>query len=176
MSEFEVTAVLTTLIFAGLTFSTDKRVECPQWPAPEIHGIHLGMSVKQVKLKLPFLEIPAADKYDVRETSLFVTTNRTQRRRLPRVFQIEMWFLKERLVRYNVQYYGSKWRESVSRFVNRVVSHFNLAEQMRVSYRMYECGDVSVSVGEENRRTVSLRDLRAEALLDSRVEDSYRKK
>jgi len=166
----------TALIFIGVILSYGGRQECANgWKAPEIHGIRLGMTVKQVKSRLPFLDIPPADKYDVRESFLYVTTNQTQRKRLPRVFEIEMWFLKNRLVRYNVAYYGSKRPESGARFVDRVLRSLKLSEETKVSYRRHECGNISISVGEENGRKVSLRDLRAEPILVKRVEESYRK-
>src|SRR5262245_10894418 len=166
----------TALIFISVILSYSGRQECANgWKAPEIHGIRLGMTVKQVKSRLPFLDIPPADKYDVRESFLYVTTNPTHIKRLPRVFEIEMWFLKNRLVRYNVAYYGPEQPESVAQFVDQVRRSLKLSEEMEVSYRRYGCGNISVSVGEENRREVSLRDLSAEPILGKRVEDSYRK-
>jgi hypothetical protein len=148
--------------------------EClPNWRPPEVHGIRLGMSVWQVKSRLPFLKISPADKYDVRETFLYVTTNLKQRKRLPRVFKIEMLFWKNRLVRYIIGYYGSDEPKAVSKFVDSVKKGFNLSEGMKVSNRTYECGDVSMSVGEDNRRTVILRDLRGEVILNKRVDESY---
>jgi hypothetical protein len=102
-----------------------------------------------------------------------VTTNQKQRKRLPKVFQVEMWFWKDQLVRYNIEYYGSEKSEAVSQFVSSVVQSFKLPEEMKVSNRRYECGNVSVSIGEENRRTVSLRNLRGEAVLNKRVDESY---
>src|SRR5215213_3037142 len=96
--------------------------ECPpNWRPPEVHGIRLGMSVRQVKSRLPFLKIPPADEYDVRETFLYVTTNLKQRKRLPRVFKIELWFWKNQLVRYIVGYYGSDEPEGLSQFVDSVI-------------------------------------------------------
>jgi hypothetical protein len=61
--------------------------ECsPDWKPPEIHGIRLGMTANEVKFRLPFLKIPRADKYDVRQTFLFITTtDRRQSKRLPGV-------------------------------------------------------------------------------------------
>ena len=154
--------------------SSGALIECPSnWQPPEVHGIRLGMSVRQVKSRLPFLKVPPADKYDVRYAFLFVTTNPEQRRRLPRVFQIETWFWKNRLVRYNVEYYGSEKPEAVSRFVESVVKSFKLSEEMKVSNRRYECGGVSVSVGEQNERAVSLRDLQGEVILNRGVDESY---
>jgi hypothetical protein len=59
--------LLTALIFIGVILSQSGHQECADsWNAPEIHGIRLGMTVKQVKSRLPFLDIPPADKYDVR--------------------------------------------------------------------------------------------------------------
>jgi hypothetical protein len=168
--------LLTALIFIGVIQRHGGHQECANsWKAPEIHGIRLGMTVKQVKSRLQFLDIPPADKYDVRVSFLYVTTNPTQRKRLPRVFEIEMWFLKNRLIQYNVGYYGPKQPESVDQFVDQVVRNLKLSEEMKVSYRRYECGNISVSVGEENRREISLLDLRAKPILDKRVEESYRK-
>jgi hypothetical protein len=131
------------------------------------------MSVNQVKSRLPFLKIPPADKYEVRETFLFVTTNLQQRKRLPRVFEIEMWFWKNRLVRYNIKYYGPDKPDAVKRFVDSVIKGFGLTDAMKVSNRRYECGNVSVSIGEHNKRTVSLRDLNGEKMLNRRVDESY---
>jgi len=131
------------------------------------------MSVNQVKSRLPFLKIPPADKYEVRETFLFVTTNLQQRKRLPRVFEIEMWFWKNRLVRYNIKYYGPDKPDTVKRFVDSVIKGFGLTDGMKVSNRRYECGNVSVSIGEHNKRTVSLRDLNGEKMLNRRVDESY---
>jgi hypothetical protein len=154
--------------------SSGASNECPSnWQPPELHGIRLGMSIKQVKSRLPFLKIPPADKYAVRETFLYVASNPRQRKRLPRVFNIEMRFLKNRLVRYNVHYYGSDKPEAISRFADSVIKSFNLSEGMKVSSGRYECGNVSVGVSEERKRTVSLRDLRGEVVLNRRVNESY---
>ena len=131
------------------------------------------MTVRQVKSRLRFLKIPLGDKYEVRETFLYVTTNPQQCRRLPRVFAIEMWFWKDRLVRYNVHYYGSETSEAITRFMNAIESHFKLSEAARVSAHTYQCGNVSVSVADTNKRTVSLRDLEGEKILNKRVDESY---
>ena len=149
-------------------------LECsPTWQPPEIHGIRLGMTVRQVKSRLPFLRIPPADKYDVRETFLYVTTNPQQRRRLPRVFSVEMWFWKNRLVRYNVHYYGSETSEGIARFMNAVESHFGLSDAASVSAHTHQCGNVSVSVADTLKRTISLRDLEGEKILNRRVDESH---
>ena len=145
----------------------------PTWQPPELHGIRLGMSVRQVKFRLPFLKIPRADKYDVQASFLYVTTNRHQQKRLPRVFAIEMWFWKNRLVRYNLHYYGSETSDAIARFMNAIESHFKLSEATRVSGHTYQCGNVSVSVAETFKRTVSLRDLEGEKILNRRVAESY---
>jgi hypothetical protein len=164
----------TVLVLLCSLANFGHSTECPpDWRPPEVHGIRLGMSVKQVKSRLPFLKIPPPDKYDVRWAFLYVTTNAQQRRRLPRVFGIEMWFLKNRLVRYNIHYYGSDKPEAMRRFIDSVAKSFNLSERMKVSHGTYECGNISIGIAEENKRIVSLRDLRGEATLDRRVDESY---
>lgn len=148
--------------------------ECPSdWKVPEIHGIRLGMTVNQVKFRLPFLKIPPADKYNVRETFLYVTTNRQEQKRLPRVFALEMWFWKDHLARYNLKYYGSETSEGVARFTKAVETRFDLSDAIRVSAHRYQCGDVTISVGADLKRTVSLRDLEGEKVLNRRVDESY---
>ena len=165
-----LSTLLTLLIAVG---GTNPGKCSANWKPPEVHGIRLGMTVNQVKFRLPFLKIPPADKYDVRETFLYVTTNRREQKRLPRVFAIEMWFWKNRLVRYNLKYYGSETSAGIARFANAVETQFNLSDGNRVSAHRYQCGDVIVSVAEELKRTVSLRDAEGEKVLNRRVDESY---
>jgi len=158
----------TILLFLSLGGAT----ECsPTWRPPEVHGIRLGMTVKQVKSRLPFIKIPPADKYDVRWSTVWPNGPK-QRKRLPRISGIEMWFWKDQLVRYNISYFGSDKPQSINHFVYAVIEKFGLSENMRLSHR-YECGNFSVSVGETLKRTVSLRDLRGEKILNRRVDESY---
>lgn len=167
------TALLTFIYLVTISGTAN----CPSnWKPPEMHGIRLGMTVQQVKSRLPFLEISNIDEYEVQWTSLIVTkSKKIPRERLPKVFEIEMWFWKTRLVRFNIQYYGSNSPESVSQFVDLVVRGFALSDEMQVYHRYYECGNIGIAIGRENKRTVSLVDLRAEEILNKRVEDSYKK-
>jgi|SRR5262245_7583909 len=146
------------------------------WKSPEIHGIRLGMTVNQIKMRLPFLNIPSADKYNVRETFLYITSNRREQKRLPRVFALEMWFWKNRLVRYNLKYYGSETTQGISQFANAIERHLNVPEMNRISAGRYQCGNVILSIAEDNKRTVSLRDAEGEKILNQRVDESYRLK
>jgi hypothetical protein len=163
----------TILMFVIVVGGSDPSECSADWKPLEIHGIRLGMTVTQVKFRLPFLKIPPADKYDVRETFLYVTTNPRQRKRLPRVFAIEMWFWKNRLVRYNLKYYGAETPDGIARFMDAVETHFNLSDATRISAHRYQCGNVSISVAEDVKRTVSLRDLEGEKVLNRRVDESY---
>ena len=157
-----------------ITVGGSHSSECsPDWQSPEIHGIRLGMTTRQVKFRLPFLKIPPADKYDVRETFLYVTTDRRQQKRLPRVFALEMWFWKNRLVRYNLKYYGSETPPGITRFANAVEIQFNLSDANRLSAHSYQCGNVIVLVADTLKRTVSLRDVEGEKILNRRVDESY---
>ena len=157
-------------LIAGAFFPT----ECSRdWTPPELHGIRLGMTVSQVKRQLPFLKIPRADKYDVRETFLYITTNRREQKRLPRVFALEMWFWKNRLVRYILKYYGSDTPRGINQFKTAVETHLNLSQTNRISFSQYQCGNVIVSVAEDRKRTVNLRDAVGEQVLNCRVDESY---
>jgi hypothetical protein len=152
--------------------------ECsPEWKPPEIHGIRLGMTIRQVKSRLPFLKlVPPSTldiKYDVRWSFIAMPHGAKQQKRLPRVSSVEMWFWKNRLVRYNVHYYGSVTLEGMTRFINVVENHLNLSAANRVSAHRYQCGDVIVGVAEENKRIISLRDAEGEKVLNRRVEESY---
>ena len=163
-----LSTILTLLIAVG---GTNPGQCSPDWKPPEVHGIRLGMTVNQVKFRLPFLKVPPADKYDVRETFLYVTTNRREQKRLPRVFAIEMWFWKNRLVRYNLKYYGSETSASIARFANAVETQFNLSNANRISAHSYQCGNVIVLVADTLKRTVSLRDAEGEKVLNRRVDE-----
>ena len=75
-------------------------------------------------------------------------------------------------MRYNISYFGSDKPQSINHFVDAVIEKFGLSENMKFSHR-YECGNFSVSVGDTLKRTVSLRDLRGERILNRRVDESY---
>jgi len=166
--------MLATIFIFLIGLGGSSPIECSQdWKPPEIHGVRLGMTVNQVKFRLPFLKIPRADKYDVRETFLYVTTNRRQQKRLPRVFALEMWFWKNRLVRYNLKYYGSETPAGITQFANAVETRFNLSDANRVSAHSYQCGNVIVLVADTLKRTMSLRDVEGEKILNRRVDESY---
>ena len=109
-----------------------------------------------------------------RETFLYVTTNRREQKRLPRVFALEMWFWKNRLVRINLKYYGSETSRSINQFMAAIETHFNLSQTNRISAHRYQCGNVIVSVAEDGKRTISLRDAVGEKILDRRVEEIVR--
>ena len=164
-----LSTVLMLLIAVGASNSKDCAAD---WKPPEIHGIRLGMTVRQVKSRLPFVKIPPPDKYAVRWLSVW-PNGPTQRKRLPRISGIEMWFWKNRLVRYNVKYFGSETSQGIAQFMNAVETHFKLSDAARVSAHTYQCGNVSVSVADTLKRTVSLRDLEGEKILNRRVDESY---
>jgi hypothetical protein len=152
--------------------------ECPSnWRPPEVHGVRLGMSVKQVKSKLPFLKFPrrsALDtKYDVRWSFLPSLSNPKQRKRMAQVLSLEIWFWKNRVVRYNVQYFGSTMPKGLAQFINSVETRFNLSETKRIAAHGYQCGSVVVLVADTLKRTISLRDAEGDKILNKLVSESY---
>lgn len=165
--------LLATVLWA---FAITPEQNCVETTStPQMHGIQMGMTVKQVRKRLPFLKVSPADKYGVGDSFLYVTTDRKQMARLPKVFNIEFLFLNNRLVRYHVKYYGSDEPTAVVNFVNRVVEGFCLNGEAEISSRRYRRGAIEYSVGEDNKRTVTLLDVRAKELLDRRVAESYAK-
>lgn len=142
---------------------------------PEMHGVKLGMSVTEVKKRLPFMKISAPDNYQIRDSFLYVTSNKSQRNRLPRVFNIELLFLNDSLVRYIIKYYGSDSGKSVYNFTNQVINGFCLTDELKVSNGRYVRENIQYSIGEDNQRSVVLLDLKAKEIIDKSVYESYTK-
>jgi len=166
--------MLATLFILLIGLSGSNSGECPpEWKPPEVHGVSLGMTVRQVQSRLPFLSFSPRDKYDVQWSYLSIPRGPLQKRRLPRVAFLEMWFWKNRLVRYNVEYFGSTNLEGITRFMNAVETHFNLSNAKRLSAHSYQCGNVIVLVADTLKRTLSLRDAEGEKVLNRRVDESY---
>jgi hypothetical protein len=166
--------MLSTIVMLMIAFAGSDASACsPDWKPPEVHGIRVGMTVRQVKSRLPFIKIPPPDKYDVQWSHLSIPTGPAQKRRLPRVAFLEIWFWKNRVVRYNVEYFGSTTSQGVTRFINAVEAHFNLSNTTKVSAHTYQCGNIIVLVGDTLKRTVSLRDAEGEKVLNRRVDESY---
>jgi hypothetical protein len=169
MSRFFAAAILVGALFsAGLKAQDGK--DCV---APSFHGLSLGMTVKQVKATVPFLEWSAADKYAIRTAFKYVTNEPVALRRLPRVFSIELWFVKEQLVKFKIKYYGSTTDPALRTFISRVAEAKHLPIGWSLNERTCQCSESRVSIAQENKRSVEVADSDSELILVKAVEESF---
>lgn len=150
------------------------QIKCTRdWQGPEIHGLRLGMTVSQVKARVPFAKIAPADSYGVRLWHVYPFPGPIEKTRFPRVFEIDLIFYRNRLVHYAISYFGPKSPKAVEHFVGKVSNALRLPESTKWS-REFQCGNIQVEVGKLRTRKVTLRDLLAEPILDARVEQSWK--
>lgn len=138
---------------------------------PTLHGLKLGMSVREVLAIYPRLKIDPPDKFNVRWASLSVDSKSTYKASLPDVFRIDLHFLRDKLVQIEIQYWALG--KSQAKFKAEKIAMLGLANSWHIENEAFECEGFDIRAVDSPLPEIIFTDKSARKILALRVEDSY---